>query len=100
MQLPILKRDRASRRRLEPTGACPAKGGGAPASPPDTLGHRYDSGSAQAEAATASNSPKAVHPWDALACEKKVATLKRLLTTQLQDTLPELVGGKAPTPAQ
>ena len=48
----------------------------------------------------ASNKADAVHPWDALSSQEKVATLKDLLTSELKAAMPALLGEPVPTPAQ
>lgn len=49
---------------------------------------------------TTPNAATTVHPWDALTSEEKVSRLKDLLTSELEKTVPALVGGEAPKPAQ
>ena len=46
-----------------------------------------------------SNRAEAVHPWDALSSQEKVATLKSLLTQELQAAMPTLLGENAAKPA-
>lgn len=43
---------------------------------------------------------EAVNPWDALTSQEKVATLKSLLTRELQSTMPTLLGDAAAKPVQ
>ena len=47
-----------------------------------------------------SHRAEAVHPWDALTSKEKVATLKSLLTQELQATLPALLGDATAKPAR
>ena len=49
---------------------------------------------------TTPNAATTVHPWDALTSEEKVSRLKVLLTSELEKTVPALVGGEAAKPTQ
>jgi hypothetical protein len=42
-----------------------------------------------------SNNPDSVNPWDALSAEEKVATLKRMLSEELEAVVPVLLKGQA-----